>query len=164
MTSIMGNNLRKHDTKLLEFIVYDNFIHLKNYPRLKHNTAEITRLFNGLNTFYISTSIGGSMIGYILGEYIQLSTLNPSDNRLVCYVSYIYVVPEHRNNSVGSNMLKYLIDTNNDSRVSGFMLTFDTTDNKLKNFYEKRGFMQDVAFRNYTKYDVYYKSNNHPIR
>jgi len=163
MTSITGNNLRKHNTKLLEFIVLDNFIHLEKYPKLKHNKTEINRLFNDLNTFYISSSIDGRMIGYILGEYIKLSTLDPSDNRLVCYISYIYVVEEHRKNSVGSNMMKYLIDTNNDARVSGFMLTFDTKDNKLKSFYEKRGFMQDISFRTYTKFDVYFKSNNHPI-
>lgn len=159
ITSITGNSLRKYDTKLLEFIVYDNFVHLKDYPQLKHNQQEINRLFNSLNTFYISASINNKMIGYILGEYINLSSLNPSDSRLVCYVSYIYVVPEHRKHSVGSNMLKYLINTNNDSRVSGFMLTFDTHNSKLKQFYEKRGFMQDINFRNYTKFDVYYRSN-----
>lgn len=157
VSPLMGNRLVDHNTQRLEEIVYNNFIHLRAEKSLGHTREEIHRLFNSDQSFLLTAVLNDQIIGYVVGEYINLNTISPSDSRRVCYVSYIYVLDAHRGKAVGSNMFKCLKIMNRGKRINGTMLTFDTQNRKLYSFYQKRGFMQDPYLRKFTRHDVFYR-------
>ena len=154
-----GLNLVNQNTKLPELIVYNNFIDLVYSPQLNHNKDEINRLFNSPLSFFICAILDGKIIGYLLGELKQLRELNPNDNRIVCFITYLYTVESYRGHGIASNLMDYMTKKFGKG-ISGCMLIFDTEDNELKFFYEKKGFMPDNIFRNYSRHDVYFKQFN----
>jgi len=117
-------------------------------------------LCNTKSSFLISATINDVLIGYILGEYINLDKLNSdkrhTDGRYVCYITYIHVVDDYRNIGVASNMIKFLIKLQKQN-IDGIMLTCDTSNNRLVRFYKKLGFMEDIMFRTYSRFETYYK-------
>jgi ribosomal protein S18 acetylase RimI-like enzyme len=157
VTSHYGEALIKMPTDMLAFIIYQNFIHAAKFPKLKHNMNEINRILNSKDSFLVMSIVNSKLIGYILGEYIGMEKYNAGDSRRVVYITYLYVVPKHRKHNVASKMLDYLYKFHGNN-ASGFMLTFDTYNKKLKRFYENRGFMQDVIMRNFGRFDVYYRN------
>lgn len=156
ITIFSGPDLVRKDTEILEKIVYNNFLHLARNHALSHNTDTIHRLFNSNTSFYMSASINGALIGYILGEYINLHDKNYADNRIVCYISYLYVSPNYRGHSIATNMMKILF-LNTTVRVDGWMLVFDTHKKHLNTFYSKLGFKPDILHKNYSQHEVYFK-------
>ena len=97
------------------------------------------------------------IIGYLLGEIKILSKLNPSDNRTVFYITYLYVIPEYRNKGLGNILMKQMFCFFKKMNINGFMLTFDTKNKKNKDFYQKKSFMPDNIFRTFKRFDVYYR-------
>jgi hypothetical protein len=155
ITIISGRDLVHKKTDILENIVYNNFIHLASHSRLSHNAETIHRLFNSELSFFMSASIDGSLIGYILGEYMNLNHINDADNRNVCYISYIYVCDRYRGKSIATNMMKILFSDS--MKINGWMLVFDTHKKNLRDFYSKLGFKPDILHKTHSQHDVYFK-------
>jgi len=155
-----GNELTNMNTNKLETIIYNSFISLVKYKQLKHNKKEIHRLCNSNSSFFISATIDNVLIGYILGEYIHLNDLNSIDRRYVGYITYVHIVDDYRNKGIASKMMKILMELQkNDvkNNIDGILLTFDTRNKKLMKFYKKLGFVEDILFRTYDRFEIFYK-------
>jgi len=157
ITIISGSDLVREKTDILEKIVYNNFIHLASNNGVSHTTENIHKLFNSHTSFFMSASINGSMIGYILGEYMDLNHLNDADNRNVCYISYIYICRKYRGNAIATNMMKILLSDNTNNKINGWMLVFDTHKKNLRGFYSKLGFEPDILHKTHSQHEVYFK-------
>lgn len=154
---INGNKLVNMDTGLFEHIVYKNFYHLAGPKELNHNMNEVHRLCNSSRSFVLTATIEGALVGYVLGEIINLNGFNQMDNRSVCYITYLYTVPKFRNTGIATQMLKLVRSFFKKSKSDGIMLTFDTTNQKLARFYKKNGFMRDLSMATGNRWDVYYR-------
>ena len=153
-----GKNLTKYNTTILQKIIYLHFLNLKN-KNLNHTPTEINRLFTSEKSCLFTVIKNGIIIGYLLGEIKKLSKLNPSDNRTVFYITYLYVIPEFRNKGLGNMIMKQMFCFFKKMNINGFMLTFDTKNKKNKDFYQKKSFMPDNIFRTFKRFDVYYRHN-----
>jgi GNAT superfamily N-acetyltransferase len=103
-----------------------------------HSKNEILRSLTSDDTFCYFLYDNKKLIGYLTGEY---KTLN--DNRYVFYVSYFYICSSYRNKQLGSKLMKLLINKCTREGTKFILLTCDTFDNKVVQFYKKLGFVQD---------------------
>ena len=157
ITVISGSELARKKTDILEKIVYNNFIHLASSSGVSHTTEHIHKLFNSQNSFFMSASIDGALIGYVLGEYTNLNHINDADYRNVCYISYIYVCDKYRGKSIATNMMRILLSDNTNNKINGWMLIFDTHKQNLRRFYSKLGFKPDILHKTHSQHEVYFK-------
>lgn len=136
---------------IYEFIkmVYENFIDLIEDESLNHNESEIHRLLCDNNFVGILLLDEFKLIGYTLGEFMKLN-----DGRHCYYISYIFVSISYRNNGLASKMLNKIFDIAKKTNCTTIVLTMNTDDIELLNFYTKRGFSLDILLRKYTKHDV----------
>jgi ribosomal protein S18 acetylase RimI-like enzyme len=157
---IYGDKLVNMDTSLFEFIVYKNFLHLGNNTdqnKFNHNTKEINRLCHDNSSFAVVAIADGNIVGYILGEVVELDKFNPQDTRTVCYVTYIYTVNSYRNRGIATCLLDVLKKWGKEKNCEGVMLTYDTHNNSLVRFYNKYGFNRDIFMTTGNRWDVYYR-------
>lgn len=118
--------------------VYNNFIHLKEFPSLQHNKEEIRKMLNR-EEFYglLIYSSKKKLIAYLLGEKMKLN-----DGRYVYYISYIYVIKEYRSQGIGKRLLKKVINKcKNNFGISFILLTCENENIKARQFYAKQGFV-----------------------
>jgi ribosomal protein S18 acetylase RimI-like enzyme len=136
-------------------IVYENFIHLKKYPELNHNIATIRETVANKDKIIILCFDNDyrRILGYLIGYDIVLN-----DGRFVTYISYIYVSNRLRSKGIGSKILDICFKESEIRGCEGIMLTCNTEDKHIMNFYEHKGFMLDLNLRRYAKYDVLYKT------
>lgn len=152
--SIPKEEIRKRKTDILRDNIYNNFIYLANEDGLLHSKLEIDRLLNSDKViFYLCLDDSNKIAGYILGEFTTLP-----DNRDVIYVTYLYVGEKYRKNGIGSNLLHKLELISKQKDLDGVLLTCNTEDFKVYDFYQKRGYMLDFKFRKYAKHDLVFKS------
>jgi ribosomal protein S18 acetylase RimI-like enzyme len=130
-------------------LIYNNFINLSKYPSLKHTKHDINKLLKspGMRG-YVTTVKNNKLLGYLIGEVIQLA-----DRRKVFYISYLYIAKRFRNKKIGSKLMDTVISTFR-SKYDGIMLTCDTDDLKVFEFYQKKGFMLDLMLRQFNRHDV----------
>jgi len=140
-------------TNLFEKTIYKNFIHLAQHSELKHTEDEIHRLMTSQNLQLYLYVLNNKIIAYLIGE---IMTLN--DGRTVLYITYIYTGSKYRGKGYGSKLMDTAEDIGRQKKADGILLTCDTEDRKVFDFYSKRGFMLDFKLRQYTKYDVLYYS------
>jgi GNAT superfamily N-acetyltransferase len=156
ISRIESDRLVKMDTSFFENIVYNNFKYLTKVNNgSNHTRKEINRLCNNKNSFVLIATYNNQIIGYILGEKINLQQYNVFDNRTVYYITYLYVVPNYRNKGIATSLINCVMK--NKKNVYGIMLTFDTFDNNLVSFYDKNKFYQDKIMTTGNRWDVYYK-------
>lgn len=136
---------------LLSQVVYRDFQYLSNNPDLGHNMDELNRLINNNENFagLFAFNSKKKLIGYLVGEIKHLS-----DGRLVYYISYLFVNEKYRHKRIGSHLLELIINKCKSRGYSFIVLTCDTQDQKLINFYKKYGFNYDPILRNNSKHDV----------
>lgn len=132
-------------------VVYKNFINLAKYEELKHTEKEIGRLlkssnFLGLFVYNKKTHL----VAYMLGEIMKLN-----DGRVVYYISYFYVAKPYRSKGIGSQMMNMIIEKCKSRKISYIMLTCDTEDTTVYDFYLMRRFMPDPILRKYDRYDIF---------
>jgi ribosomal protein S18 acetylase RimI-like enzyme len=144
------NNLFFLDRGINKFakIIYANFIYFKKYPNLQHNIKELDRLLTDNNMYGLLVYQEKKIIGYLIGEKKNLT-----DSRNIYYISYVYISPKYRNNGLASYLINN-IKNKFKNKLDGLMLTTDKDNEKLYNFYLKKGFMDDITFRNYGKHEV----------
>ena len=129
--------------------VYNNFKYLERYSNLKHNMTEIIRIIKSPNSIIIFKINNKKIVGYVLGEIIKLN-----DGRNIFYITYIFTSRQFRLQGIASELLNVVFKIVSDKGLDCVMLTYDSDDVHLKNFYEKKGFMPDVILRTYDKFEV----------
>lgn len=142
------HKLTNDNINLITPVIYKNFIQLHRYPELQHNIKDIKDILNDKTFFGIFIfDEHKKILGYLIGKNINLN-----DGRKVFYISYIFVAEQFRNKKLGSKMLD--IVHNQKKNVDMIMLTCDTYDKLVYNFYIKRGYMRDYFLRKFTRYDI----------
>ena len=129
--------------------IYYNFEELSEYPQLKHTVQEIGRLLTSSGLVMFTVSLKDVMIGYCIGEMMKLD-----DERNVLFISYIFVSKKYRGDGIGSIFIKDCVEYAKQKGLEAIVLICDTEDQKVLDFYLKKGFMYDLKLRRYDKYDV----------
>lgn len=148
---VKANNLNKPNINTFIDLIYEHFLDLLKYPTLKHSKNEIKRLISNQNFRGYLVYVNNSIIGYLLGEIMLLN-----DKRHVFYISYIYVAPSYRNKGIASTLLEIVSQNIGQNNLDGILLTTDTEDRKLFDFYIKRGYKPDEQLRTYRQHEVLY--------
>ena len=149
---ITSNQLKCNNLNFFINTIYVNFRDLTMYPELKHTKSEIKKLLLSQNVQLFLYIINKKIAGYMLGEIIKLN-----DGRTVFYITYIYTVDKFRGNGIASKIIKNVSTITEINNLDGIMLTCDTEDPQIYDFYLKRGFMPDTYLRRYTRYDVLFR-------
>jgi ribosomal protein S18 acetylase RimI-like enzyme len=150
---ILGKNeLKKFDLKLFSSVVFSNFSELDN-ETLDHSENSIYNLLKSDSVkLYLIVSNDHKILAYILGKIMKLN-----DGRDVFYITYLYTSSEHRNKGYASILINLVNKTKIDEKLNGIMLTCNSTDDKIYNFYINKGFMPDIILRTYAKHEVMFK-------
>jgi RimJ/RimL family protein N-acetyltransferase len=143
--------LKISNTYLLVDTIYDNFKNLGDIKKLNHNKKEIERILKSNNSFVLFIMKDKKIISYLIAEKKLLS-----DGREVLYIYYLFTSLKFRNMGLASTMLDTAKQFSNKNNCTGIMLTCDTDNIKVHDFYLKKGFMPDMLMRTYNKYDVLY--------
>lgn len=120
-------------------MVYRNFEYLKEDPVLKHTVVEIQQLLSSNDgVLFVVYDPQGALVAYLLGEIMTLQ-----DNRMVFYVSYVFVSQKHRGRRIGSQLIERMIQKCQQIGLNFVVLTCDTMDHKVYEYYLKMGFVDD---------------------
>lgn len=143
------------DIKNFTVAIFNNFIELTRHPYVKHTKEEIRRLLESEQLFgyivrYRNPENITKIIAYLFGETTTLP-----DGRNAYYLSYIYVSPNFQHKKLGSLLMKKIIYHCQHFGIPFIVLTCDTEDTKVMNFYKKLGFVSDPALATGKKHDVF---------
>jgi len=130
-------------------IIYENFIELTQFSNVKHTPQDIYALLESENMVGYVIIYAKKIIGYLFGEYTSLN-----DGRNVYYLSYIYIAPKYRKAQLGTKLLIKLINMCNHRGTKFIILTCDSQDKKVMNFYKKFGFINDPVLKRSDRYMV----------
>jgi len=144
--------LSKNKKQIFTDLIYDNFIKISSYEQLKHNKNEIYNLLSKTSHFFIVYIIHNKILGYVLGEIIKFN------NKNILFITYIFTSPRHRRTGIGHNLMNYIDNYALSSNCNKIMLTCDTNDTKVYEWYLKMGFMPDMYFRTYDRFDTLSKN------
>lgn len=149
---VSQNQKSAHSLKCFGQTVFNNFKDLVAYPDLKHNITEIMRVIKSPKSVIIFKMYKQKIIGYVLGEIMKLN-----DGRNVFYILYIYTSHHFRGRGIASELLETIQKIISDKSLDGILLTCDSEDAEIYNFYSKRGFMPDLVLRTYSKFEILFK-------
>jgi len=135
---------------ILTSIIYNNFLYLENYPDLMHNKNDIFKTLTNNDNFSYFIFLTNKLIGYLIGDFRTLL-----DNRFVYYISYLYIAKNYRRRNLGTNLMKLIINTCSNIGIKFILLTCDTFDIDVINFYKKFGFTDDVVLSNKNRHQVF---------
>jgi ribosomal protein S18 acetylase RimI-like enzyme len=131
--------------------VYKNFVYLSNFPNLSHTRTELKRLLSSTNSiYYLVYDNKNQIIGYLIGEF---KTLN--DSRRVFYISYLYIANIYRGKGIGKQLMNMIINKMSSIGIRYIMLTCDTKDQKVMNYYTSLGFVPDAVLRTMDRHEIY---------
>lgn len=139
-----GDNLQK--------MLYTNFIELATSPRLGHNMQEINRLVHSPDAQIYFYMIDGRIAGYLVGEIMNLN-----DGRKVFYITYLYTSDKFRKRGIATELIRFAEGRGAKMDLDGIMLTCDTGNQYVYDYYQLRGFMPDMQLRNYSQHEVLFK-------
>lgn len=145
-------NIPVEKSKKFVEMIYQNFIDLSDYPELKHNREELTRLVSSENAKIALIIVENKIAAYLVGETIDLV-----DGRRVFYVSYIFTAKKFRKQGFGSQLMEYVEELSKKFNYDGVLLTCDTENQNVYDFYLIRGYMPDLVLRKYNQHDVMFK-------
>jgi GNAT superfamily N-acetyltransferase len=148
---VSATDIKNMRNNILQHMIFKNFKHLADIPSLKHNMIEIDRLIRGNQSIIYLYMIDNQIASYVVGEILEVS------GRKVYYVTYLYTSDKYRNSGLASKLIKFIEKNASNLNLNGIMLTTNTENKKVYDFYLKRGFMPDLLLRTYSKYDVLYK-------
>ena len=131
--------------------IYNNFIYLSNIKLLMHTKYDIQKILLSEQLLcYLIYFNNSSLIGYLVGEFRALN-----DSRYVYYISYLFVSESFRNKKIGTLMMKLIIKKCKSLGVKFILLTCDSNDNKIVNFYKKLGFIKDPILNSTSRYQIF---------
>ena len=148
------NKIKKSKCNIFTEIIYNNFLDLENEKRLKHNRKDIHEMFTSKNPQIYLIMVNKKIAAYLVGEILNLN-----DGRKVLYISYLYTSTKFRKSGFGSKLMNIAEMVSNKKELDGIMLTCNSEDSYVYDFYSKRGFMPDLILRTYDKYEIMYKAN-----
>ena len=124
--------------EIMADIMFNNFSYLTEFPHLSHNKKELKKILKLEDNLCFLVYDNDKLVAYLVGDF---KTLN--DSRFVYYISYFYVLENYRGNGLGSQILKMVINRCKKLGMAFVLLTCDTYDPKVVNFYKKHGFVKD---------------------
>ena len=151
-TILMNNvyrleNLSENKKQIFTNLIYYNFIKIADNDKLKHNKNEIYNLLSNPAHFFIVYMINNKILGYIVGEIMNLN------QEPILFITYIFTSPYHREGGIGHILMNYIENYASNNNCRKIMLTCDTDDKKIYDWYLKMGYMPDMHFRTYDRYD-----------
>ena len=135
---------------VLANVVFNNFIYLKEFPELMHNKKDIIKSLNSEGNLCYLMYDKNNLIAYLIGEFRTLP-----DNRYGYYISYLYVLKSYRDKKLGSSLMNRIISKCQKTGVNFILLTCDTKDEKIVQFYRKYGFVIDPSLGGEKRHNVY---------
>lgn len=142
----------------LNYLIESVFLNFNDIvtDELNHNIPEITRILRTQNVqvylYTMNENNTQKIVAYLIGEIMNLN-----DGRKVFYITYIFTVDSFRKMGLASKLIdeseKYVKQNN----LTGILLTCDTHNKSVYNFYLKKGFMPDLILRNYKRHDVLFR-------
>jgi ribosomal protein S18 acetylase RimI-like enzyme len=151
-TTIIKSTRIKNDKKYLVDVIYNNFIDLAKNPILMHTKNDINNLLSSPYFIGLFIMINEKLMGYLVGEEKMLN-----DQRYVYYISYIYIAEKIRYKKYGSMLMNMIEDIIKAKGINYIVLTCDTSNTKLVNFYKKRGYDIDILLQTHLKHNVFSK-------
>lgn len=139
-----------NNPQVLANVIYNNFSYLKDFPELGHTPGEITKSLQSEDNLCYLVYDKNKLIGYLVGEYKLLN-----DKRYIYYISYLYVSEEYRGKQIGSKLMDIIINKCQNDGIEYIILTCDTWDEKIVNFYKKYGFVLDPVLGGEKRHNVY---------
>lgn len=131
-------------------IIYKNFQYISNESHLNHTKHEIGRILSSPNLYGLLAYHEGKIIGYMVGEFMNLN-----DGRNVYYISYFYVIKKYRGMKIGSRMMENIMIMVKKVGREYIVLTCDTRNKELVGFYKRFGFMKDILLQTMKSHDVF---------
>jgi len=152
---ISSDQLSHHNLDHFTNTIYDNFADLAQDESLNHTKTEIFRVLKSpMSQVYLILE-NKKIIAYLVGEIMDLN-----DGRRVLYITYLYTAPRFRKQGLASKLLDTANHIANKNYLDAVMLTCDSNDKYVYNFYQKKGYMPDLTLRRYSRYEVLSKSLN----
>lgn len=136
--------------ELLSDVIFNNFNYLTEFPELSHTKKEIIKLLQSDNSIIYLVYDKNKLIGYLVGDARKFP-----DGRYGYYISYLYVLKSYRNKKIGSTLMNMLINNAKNQGIKFILLTCDTDDTKVVNFYIKYGFKVDSSLGGSKRHNVY---------
>lgn len=128
------------NSKLFANIIYNNFVYLSNVPELMHTVNDINNILHADGNMCYLVYDNSILIGYLVGIFRDLP-----DGRYGYYISYLYVCERYRKQGIGKLLMDLIIKKCRDNGTRCIVLTCDTYDGNLVNFYKKFGFAIDKS-------------------
>lgn len=147
------NKLSSSKLELFTNVIYTNFIDLAPIQQLDHNKKSIYEILKCDTAQIYLIMINNKIASYLVGKIMILN-----DGRNVLYISYLYTAKQFRGHGHASKLLEIADKISTKNMLDGIMLTCNSEDDKLYDFYLKKGFMPDVFLRTYGKYEVMFKN------
>jgi len=141
--------MRENTTHFTD-VIYNNFLNLRRNKDLKHTKTEISRLLVSQKMYGFLIYNNAILIGYLVGEMLNLN-----DGRLVYYINYLYVAKKYRKKGLGEQLVKLALRKSENIGLSFVVLTCDTYNQHVCEFYKKRGFILDPILSKGAQYDVF---------
>jgi ribosomal protein S18 acetylase RimI-like enzyme len=150
---INKNKLLSSKLKIFTDVVYNNFIDLKEVHQLNHTKKYIYETLKCDTAQVYLIMVNKKIASYIVGK---ITVLN--DGRHVLYISYLYTSVQFRGSGYASKLLKLADKVCDKNMLDGIVLTCNSEDTNLYDFYLKKGFMPDLLLRTYGKYEIMFKN------
>lgn len=135
---------------ILSYIIYKNFIELSRVKYVEHTKKYIANLLSSEQLFGYLVKFNNKIIAYLVGENTQLQ-----DGRYVYYISYMFVVPKYRKLKIGTALLQKVVQHCKNKGINFVVLTFDTNNKILYNFYHNFGFVPDPMLTNGMQHEIF---------
>lgn len=130
--------------------IYNNFIYLTEFPELQHTKNDIMKLLQLDDKLCYLLYLNNSIIGYLIGDYRTFP-----DNRYGFYVSYLYIAKKYRKHGLGKMLMNKIINKCRNQGTKFIILTCDTNDTNIVNFYNKLGFKIDRSLGSNKRHNVF---------
>lgn len=140
----------KENTIHFTDVLYNNFLNLRQNKDLKHTKTEISRLLVSPKMYGFLVYSNTTLVGYLVGEMINLN-----DGRLVYYINYLYIAIRFRKHGLGEQLVKLALKKSKDIGLSFVVLTCDTNNKYVCDFYSKRGFVPDPILSKASRHSVF---------
>lgn len=131
-------------------VIYNNFLYLKEFPELMHNPQEINKLLQSNDTInFLIYDSKQKLVGYLIGEIKSLA-----DGRVVFYISYVFIIDKYRGKQIGTKLIYKAIEECKQNGIRFILLTCDTYDQRVWNYYKRLGFIEDPLMKSFNRHRV----------
>ena len=149
---INKDKLSSSNLEIFTNVIFNNFSEISNVPELNHTKQSIYETLKCSTAQVYLILVNKKIASYIVGKIMILN-----DGRRVVYITYLYTAKQFRGKGFASVLLSIAEKINTINMLDGVMLTYDSENIPLHNFYLKKGFMPDLLLRTYKRHEVLYR-------